>query len=197
MLHPILVAAAIIIAILQLGDIPYERYLEANGIINFLLGFSVLCLGYPMHKSIKELKGQKLSLVITTFIGSLVGVVSIWGLAYLFGCEEVIINSILTKSITSAIALPLAESIGGIQAITMLAVVIAGVGGSIVGVGFLRLIGVHDRVAMGAALGSASHAVGTARAIELGALEGAVGGVAICLMGIFTSLLIGVAELLF
>ncbi len=194
--HPILISAAVIIAILRLCDIPYARYFEANSVIHFFLGFSVLCLAYPMHQCIKELKGQKLSLTITTFIGSIVGVVSVWGLAHLFGCEDVIINSILTKSITSAIALPLAESIGGIPAITMLSVVIAGVGGSIVGVGFLRLIGVHDRVAIGAALGSASHAVGTARALELGALEGAVGGVAICLMGIFTSLIIGVAQLL-
>ncbi|MFR9623644.1 MAG: LrgB family protein, partial [Rikenellaceae bacterium] len=72
----------------------------------------------------------------------------------------------------------------------------SGVSGSIFGVGFLKLIGVTDRVAIGAALGSASHAVGTARALELGALEGAVGGVAICLMGIFTSLIIGIGSAL-
>lgn len=194
--HPILISASAIMAILSVCDIPYSRYFEANSVIHFFLGFSVLCLAYPMHQCIKELKGQKLSLTITTFVGSVVGVVSVWGLAHLFGCEEVIVNSILTKSITSAIALPLTESIGGIPAIAMLSVVIAGVGGSIFGVGFLRLIGVKDRVAVGAALGSASHAVGTARALELGALEGAVGGVAICLMGIFTSLFIGVAQLL-
>lgn len=196
LVHPILISAAFIILVLRVGEIPYARYFEANKVINFLLGFSVLCLSYPMHKCIKELKGQKISLVITTFVGSVVGVVSVWGIAYLLGCEEVIINSILTKSITSAIALNLSESIGGIPAITMLSVVCAGVSGSIFGVGFLKLIGVTDRVAIGAALGSASHAVGTARALELGALEGAVGGVAICLMGIFTSLIIGIGSAL-
>lgn len=190
LLHPIMVASLGVIYTLNLLDIDYDTYYDANEVLIFLLNLSVVCLGYLMHKHIDRIKEYRLSLMLSTFVGSVVGIVSVWALCTLFGCDDTLIRSFLPKSITSAIALNLSESIGGIPSITMLAVVCAGVSGSIMGPNILRFIGVSDPIAIGAALGSASHAVGTARALEMGAVEGAVGSAAICLMGLFTSVLI-------
>lgn len=191
---PILFSGALIIIFLSLSNIEFEHYYEANEILNFLLGVSVVCLGYLMHKNFNRIKDQKLSILISSFIGSIVGVLSVIGIAHLFGYEEIIILSLEPKSVTMPIALSISESIGGIPAITSLGVVVAGVFGNIVGVSIFKIFRITDPVARGLALGSASHAVGTARATELGALEGAVGGAAIGLMGLFTSFVIPILK---
>ncbi|MFR9611544.1 MAG: LrgB family protein [Rikenellaceae bacterium] len=187
---PIIIATSIIIFFLKATGIEYGVYYESNGIINFILGISVVCLSYLMHKNINRIKEFKLSIVVSTLIGSIVGVVSVIGLSYLFGCDHMIMVSLEPKSVTTPIALSLSHSIGGIPALTSLAVVVAGLFGNIVGVKILDICRITDPVARGLGLGSASHAVGTAKAMELGALEGAVGGAAIGLMGLFTSLVI-------
>ncbi len=187
---PIIVATLAIISFLKATGIEYGVYYEANGIINFTLGMSVVCLSYLMHKNINRIKEYKLSIVISTLIGSIVGVVSVIGLAHLFGYDRMIMVSLEPKSVTTPIALSLSNSVGGIPALTSLAVVVAGLFGNVVGVKIFDIFGITDPVARGLGLGSASHAVGTARAMELGALEGAVGGAAIGLMGLFTSFVI-------
>ncbi len=190
LLNPIIVSSAVIISILNLCDITFEQYYEANSIINFTLNLSVVALSYLMHKNIKRITEYKLSLIISTLCGSIIGVASVILLSKMFGCEDIITLSLTPKSITSAIALSLSDNIGGIPAITALAVVVTGIFGSVVGPSILRLCQIDDPVARGAAMGAASHAVGTARALEMGAIEGAVGGAAICLMGLFTSIML-------
>lgn len=187
--HPILIASLMVIGVLTLIDVDYESYNEANGVINLLLNISVICLSYLMYKNIKRINEYRLSIMLSTFMGSFLGIVSIIGLCYLFNCDEVVMLSLQPKSVTSAIAVSLSESIGGIPALSSLAVVVAGIGGSVIGPRLLQIFGITDPIAKGTALGSASHAVGTARALEMGAVEGAVGGVSICLMGLFTSIL--------
>ncbi|MFI3259896.1 MAG: LrgB family protein [Rikenellaceae bacterium] len=188
--HPILVSSLIVIGVLLLIDVDYQTYNEANEFLYTMLNISVVCLSYLMHKNLGRIKQYRLSLIVSTFIGSVVGLLSIWGLSLLFGCDEAIMLSLLPKSITSAVAVSLCDVVGGIPALTVLGVVVAGISGSIIGPRILTLCRVTDPVAVGAAMGSASHAVGTARALELGALQGAVGGAAICLMALFTSLLL-------
>lgn len=189
-LHPLLISSLIVIGVLSALDIEYKQYNEANGVLNLLLNISVVCLSYLMYKNVKRIKDYKLSLLLSTFIGSIVGVVSVIGLCYAFGCEEIIMLSMQPKSVTSAIAVSISENVGGIPALTSLAVVVTGISGSIIGPKILQLFRINDPVARGAALGSASHAIGTARALELGAVEGAIGGASICLMGLFTSIVI-------
>ncbi len=191
LLHPLLTGTALVIVALRILGVRYEEYYVANAPINFLLNLSVVCLGYLMYKNFGNIRDYKITIVISTFVGSLVGLFSIIGLAYLFGCDEVIMISMQPKSITTAIALSLSEMMGGIPALTSLSVAVAGISGSIFGPAILKLCRVDDPVARGLAMGSASHAVGTARALEvMGAVEGAVGGAAIGMMGLFTSLLL-------
>ncbi|MFI3248715.1 MAG: LrgB family protein [Rikenellaceae bacterium] len=191
---PIIVSTAAVICFLKLTGVEYSHYYASNGFINFTLSISVVCLSYLMHKNINRIKEYKLSIVVSTFVGSLVGVTSIIGLSYIFGFEEIVMISLEPKSVTTPIALSLSESMGGIPALTSLAVVVAGLFGNVVGVKVFEICRITDSVARGLGLGSASHAVGTARAIELGALEGAVGGAAIGLMGLFTSFIIPIIK---
>ncbi len=197
LLHPILIATILVIVTLSITGGEYAEYYAANSPINFLLSLSVVCLGYLMYKNFRPIRDYKITILISTFVGSLVGLLSIVGLSYLFGCDEVVMISMEPKSITTAIALSLSEGSGGIPALTSLAVVVAGISGSIVGPYLLKLFRIDDPVARGLAMGSASHAVGTARALEvMGAVEGAVGGAAIGMMGLFTSLLLPIINTL-
>lgn len=190
LLNPVLVASLVIIAFLSITKIDYQEYYRANQPINFMLGVSVVCLGYLMYENFGHIKDYKFSIIVSTLVGSIVGVMSIVGLCYLFGCDEFITRSLQPKSVTTPIALSLSSSTGGVAALTALAVSITGIFGSVVGPQILTLCGITDPIARGAALGSSAHAIGTARALELGALEGAVGGAAIGLMGLFTSFII-------
>ncbi len=197
LLHPILVSSAMVIIFLKVSGVDYALYYEANEPINFLLSASVVCLSYLMHKNFNRIKEFKFTIMLSTFVGSLVGILSIIGLSYLLGCDKIIMLSMQSKSVTTPIALSLSESIGGIPALTSLAVVVAGISGSVAGPYILRLCRITDPIAKGLAMGSASHAVGTARALEcMGAVEGAVGGAAISLMGLFTSLLLPIINAL-
>ncbi|MFI3266940.1 MAG: LrgB family protein [Rikenellaceae bacterium] len=190
LLNPVLVSSLFIIFFINIAGIEYQKYSNANQPINFMLGISVVCLGYLMNENFANIKEFKTSIILSTIAGSIVGILGVIGMTHLFGLEEFISLSLQTKSVTTPIALSLSESIGGIPALTALAVSGTGIFGSVVGPSILRLFGIRDAVATGAALGSCAHAIGTARALEIGALEGAVGGAAIGLMGLFTSFLI-------
>ncbi len=195
LLHPILLSSAMVILFLRLSGVDYLCYYEANEPINFILSVSVVCLSYLMNKNFNRIKEFKFTIMFSTFVGSLVGVLSIIALSYLFGCDELVMLSMESKSVTTPIALSLSETVGGIPALTSLAVVVAGISGSVAGPRILRLCRITDPIAKGLAMGSASHAVGTARALEcMGAVEGAVGGAAISLMGLFTSLLLPIVN---
>lgn len=194
LLNPLLVSMAVIIAFLKLADIDYKTYYEANGIINFLLGLSVVALGYLLYDNIEHIRGRERSILVSLFAGSIVGVVSVVGIALLFGVGRDIVASLQPKSVTTPIAVMLSENSGGMPALTVVGVIFAGLLGSMIGPWMLRLMKVDDPVARGLALGAASHAVGTAKAMELGAVEGAVGGAAIGIMGVMTAVVIPLVE---
>lgn len=194
LLHPMLVSMAVIITFLKLTGIEYETYYQANHIINFMLGVSVVALGYLLYEELPHIRGNEASILLAVFAGSLVGVLGVIGLALLFNTGTSVMISIEPKSVTMPIALILSEISGGVPALTSIAVLITGLIGSIVGPWFMKLIGVNDPVAQGLALGSSAHAIGTARAMEMGAIEGAVGGLAIGLMGVATTILMPIID---
>jgi len=144
-----------------------------------------------------NVKGNVLSILTAVFVGSVVGIISVVLIAKAFGADKVLMASLAPKSVTTPIAISLAEKTGGIPALTAAFVVVCGIFGGLVGPVILRKIGVKSKIAKGLAMGSASHALGTARALEMGALEGAISGLAIGIMGIMTALLIPFAEMLF
>lgn len=197
LLQPLLTAVIIIIPFLKIANIEYTTFYSSTRILNFMLGPSVVALGYVLYSQIAYLRGNVKSILVAVFTGSIVGIASVVGIAKLLGADKLLIASLAPKSVTTPIAISLAEKTGGAPALAAAFVVICGVFGGIVGPIVLRKIGIKSKIAQGLAMGSASHALGTARALEMGALEGAISGLAIGIMGIMTALLIPFAERLF
>ncbi len=194
LLHPILVSMAVLIAFVRLTGIEYDHYMRQTQPIDFLLGLSVVALGYVLHDQIHNIRGNVVSIVVSILVGSAVGIVSVVLIARWMGAEPAVVASLEPKSVTTAIALSLSEASGGIPALTSVVVIAVGVFGGIVGPWVLRKVGVESRIARGLAMGAAAHAMGTARAMELGAVEGAISGLAIGLMGVATAVLVPLLE---
>jgi predicted murein hydrolase (TIGR00659 family) len=194
LLHPVLLTAVAVIAFLKFAGIEYSHYKEAVGLLDFALGMSVVALGYLMYEQVERLKRATIPVIGATIAGCFVGIGLVVGIAMLFGVERDIITSIAPKSVTVPIAIAISEPRGGMVAVTSVVVFCTGVLGSICGAKLLSLCGVKDPMARGFALGAASHGIGTARAIELGAVEGAMSGLAMALTGFGTALLLPLVE---
>ena len=192
--HPLLVAMVLIIALLSLLDIDYDTFCAGSSFISFLLGPSVVALGYALYEQIEQIRGKEIPVLTAVFAGGIVGIVSVIAICRIMGVDEAITSSLQPKSVTIPIAISLSKHSGGIPALTTVVVFFCGVLGSIIGPWLLNKCRIKNPIARGLALGSASHGLGTARAIELGALEGAISGLAIGLTGIVTSLLIPLFE---
>ena len=190
LLHPILVSVAVLIAFVKLTGMPYEHYMRQTQIIDFLLGLSVVALGYVLHDQIYNIRGNVISIVIAIVTGSAVGILSVALIARAMGAEQAVIASLEPKSVTTAIALNVSAQSGGIPALTAVVVILVGIFGGVAGPFILKKIGVESKIAKGLAMGAAAHAMGTARAMQLGAVEGAISGLAIGLMGIATAILV-------
>ncbi len=194
LLHPTLLTAAAVIAFLSLLDIDYATYRESTKIIDFALGLAVVALGYLMYEQSERITRRELPVFAATLAGTIVGVLSVVLIAKAFGTERDIITSIAPKSVTVPIAIAVAEPRGGLVAVTSVVVFCTGILGSIFGPAVLSLFGVKDPMAKGFALGAASHGIGTARAIEIGAAEGAMAGLAMALTGVATAVLFPIVE---
>ena len=190
LLNPVLITILVLIGLLVILDVPYATFKKSSQMINFLLGPSVVALGYILHKQIHYLKGNVVSVLTSITVGAVVGIASILLIGKLFGADQTLIASLAPKSVTTPIAMALSESNGGIPALTAVVVVVAGVMGSIIAPPIMKWLGIKSPIAKGIALGASSHGVGTATAIQMGAIEGALSGLAIGIMGTITSLLL-------
>lgn len=195
LLNPLLVAIFFLAVLTNVLGVTYESFQRGSRIINFLLGPSVVALGYLLWEQVEHLKANVVSILTSVFFGSLVGIVSVMLIARMFGADRVLIASLEPKSITTPIAMSVAEKIGGIPSLTAVVVVAVGIFGGIVGPFILNKLGIESKIAKGLALGSAAHGLGTAKALELGTVEGAISGLAIGVMGIMTAILVPIVEL--
>lgn len=192
--HPVAVGLVLVISCLLLLDIDYATFKQGAAFLDFLLGPTVVALGYLLYEQMAHLRGRETVILAATLIGGLVGITSVIALGCLFGLDQALILSLQPKSATMPIALPLSEQSGGVPSITAIVVFLTGITGSMVGPWLMKKCHITNPIARGLALGSASHGIGTSRAVELGALEGAVSGLAIGLTGVTLSLLIPLFE---
>lgn len=197
LLHPLITSASAIIALLYLLDIPYSRYQESTYMIDFLLGPSVVALGYALHRQSSHMRANMVTIFTSMTLGCVVGMGSVIGILMLFGAPHEVIASLMPKSVTTPIAIEISKNAGGIQALTAVIVVLTGILGSVLGPYTLKILGINSKIAQGLALGAAAHGAGTGRALELGAIQGAMAGLAIGLMGLLTALLAPFFTLLF
>lgn len=191
-LHPLLTSIFVIIVILEFLDIEYASFQQGSHLIHFMLGPSVVALGYVLFEQMKYLKGNVVSILTSVFVGAIVGIISVIVIGKLMGADQSLIATLQPKSVTTPIAMGISEKNGGIPSLTAVIVVAVGIFGSIVGPAVMKVLGIESRIAKGLALGASSHGVGTAAAIQRGAVEGALSGLAIGLMGIMTAILVPV-----
>lgn len=188
--HPLIIAIAIIICYIKVVHMPIDQFMNKSQFVNYMLAPSVVAIGYLLHQQSEYLKGNVFSILTSVFIGSVVGIISVITLAKLTGASDALIATLEPKSVTTAIAMVVAQQSGGIPSLTAVVVLFCGILGSILGPFVLKLMGIKSSIAKGLALGASAHSVGTAKAMEMGMIEGAISGLAIGLMGVMTALLI-------
>lgn len=191
-LHPVVISIIIIIAFLKITNVSYQTFAKGSDFINFLLGPTVVALGYLLYEQLNMLRQNTISILTAIFVGSIVGISSVIVLAQLAGADQMLIYSLEPKSVTTPIAISISEQSGGNVSLTAIIVVVCGIYGSIIGPPVMKFLKIDSSVAKGLALGASSHGIGTARAMEMGVTEGAISGLAIGLMGVMTALLIPV-----
>ena len=174
LLHPLITSIFVIIVVLKTMDIEYESFQKGSHLIHFLLGPSVVALGYVLYEQIQYLKGNVISILTSVFVGAIVGIVSVIAIGELMGADAALVATLEPKSVTTPIAMGIAEKSGGIPSLTAVIVVAVGIFGSIVGPFVMKVLGIESRIAKGLALGASSHGVGTSVAIQIGAVEGAL-----------------------
>ena len=197
LLHPFLISIPVIVTVLTVLDIPCKTYVESNKLIDFLLGPCVVSLGLLLYDNRHIVVKNFVGIVTSVLVGSLVGVASVFLLVKAFDLDDIFLLSLEPKSVTTPIAMGISESIGGNVSLTAVSVILCGFVGAVFGPLCIRVAKIKSPVSKGLSMGCASHGLGTARAIEMGAVEGAVSGLAIALMGLATAILIPLFNLLF
>ena len=185
-LNPLLVAIILVIAFLKATGITYTDYNEGASYISYFLTPATVCLAIPLYKQLELLK-KNLTAVATAITAGVIGsVVSVYVMSMIFRLEHVHYVSLLPKSITTAIGMGISEELGGIVTITVAAIIITGIIGNMFGDVICRLCGIRHPIATGLAIGTASHAMGTAKAMEIGEIEGAMSSLSIAVSGLMT-----------
>lgn len=186
--NPLLVSAVLIIAFLSIAKIDYQTFNNGAKYISYLLTPATVALAIPLYKQFQLLKKNAAALLIGIASGVLSSFVSIGTMAMLFGFSHEEYVTFLPKSITTAIGMGVSEELGGYVSISAASIIITGILGNMIAELVFQLFRIHEPIAKGIALGTASHAIGTAKAMELGETEGAMSSLAIILSGILTVL---------
>lgn len=185
-LNPILVAVALVIAALKLLRVGYPDYYEGAKYISYLLTPATVCLAIPLYKQLKLLLQNLAAVVLAITAGVIASALSIFVLCLAFRMEHVYYATLLPKSITTAIGMGVSEEAGGIVTITVVCIIITGILGNIIGERMFLLLHLKSPVSRGLALGTSAHAVGTAKALELGEIEGAMSSLSVAVAGLMT-----------
>lgn len=190
LLNPVLVSVVAISGVLVGTRTPYTQYAQATHILHFMLGPATVALAIPLYRRIHRLKQMAGPILGGLIVGSVTAILSAVGLAALLGASPLTLRSLAPKSVTTAIAMGIAEKIEGLPSLTAVLVILTGIWGAVTGSGLLDGLGVHDPAVRGFAIGVASHGIGTARAFEMDEESGAFSGLGMSLNGILTAILV-------
>ena len=184
--NPLLIAIAVTILVLVVLDIDYDTYYEGAKYLSYLLTPATVALAVPLYEQFALLKRHKAAVLLGIGAGVLASAGTILLFSLLLGLEHTPYVTMLPKSITTAIGMGIAEELGGHVPVTVALIVITGVQGHIMAEAVCRLFGITEPVARGIAVGTASHAIGTSKAMEMGEIEGAMSSLSIVVAGILT-----------
>ncbi|MDW0116150.1 LrgB family protein [Sporosarcina thermotolerans] len=188
-LIPVLTATTMIIIVLSLIQIPYDKYMVGGQWISSLLGPSVVALAYPLYKQRLFLRDHLLPIIGGVLVGVSSGMVSVVLIAKLFGLNQNLSLSLIPKSLTTPVAIEVAKGLNGNPSLAIVGVMIAGVFGAIIAPTIFKLLRIHSPLGRGIALGSASHAIGTSKAAEYGELAFSMSSITMALCAIIGSVL--------
>ena len=190
LLNPVLTAVLVLVLLLKLSGTSYQTYFRGAQFIHFLLGPATVALAIPLYREIAVIRKTFVPIVVSLFAGSLAAILSAVGIARLLGGERVLLLTLSPKSVTTPIAMGISEQIGGLPALTAVAVVLTGITGVMIGDLVLNRMKIHDETARGMAFGIASHGIGTAHAMHKSRVTGAFSALAMALNGLLTALLL-------
>ena len=197
LLNPLLIALFLIIGFLKAFNIDFETFNNGAQFINMFLGPATVVLAVPLYKQFNLLKENFVPILVGITIGSFIGILSIISLSIFIGLDEIITISLIPKSVTTPIGLEISKQLGGLTPITILSIVISGITGAVIAPTMCKIFKITNPVAIGIGIGTASHAVGTSRALEIGETEGAMSSLSIGVAGIITVFLAPICYNLF
>ena len=185
-MNPLLISSAIIIAVLVLAGVDYESYNEGARFLSYMLTPTTVCLAIPLYEKLALLKRDFKAIILGIISGVITSGLCVFAMAVIFGFNHELYVTLLPKSITTAIGVGISEELGGIVAVTASVIAITGIFGNVTAEFVLKLFRITEPVAKGIAIGSASHAMGTAKAMEIGETEGAMSSLSIAVSGVCT-----------
>lgn len=188
-LNALLVASATVILILVMSGIPYSAYRAANAPLDALLVPATVCLAVPLYEKRRLLYENLFAILASVAFGVIVSMGSVLLMAKTLDLPAAHTATLLPKSVTTAIGMDVAAVLGGIPSLAAAVIVLTGIIGNVLADGTCRLLKITDPVAKGIAIGTSAHAIGTARALEMGETEGAMSSLALGMAGILTALL--------
>lgn len=186
LLNPLLISVAVTILILVAFHINYATYYEGAKYLSYLLTPATVCLAIPMYEQLQLLKKNMKAVMAGIVSGVLMSLGCIFIMAVIFKLNHQTYVTLLPKSITTAIGMGVSEELGGYVTITVAVIVITGILGNIIGEAVCKIFRIEEPIAKGVALGTASHAIGTARAMEMGQIEGAMSSLSVAVAGLLT-----------
>ena len=188
-LNPILLTIAVLIILLKATGVTYETYEEGGRYIDFWLKPAIVALGVPLYQHLKQIRRQMLPILMSQLVGCLLGLLSVIAIAAAMGASRDVVVSLAPKSVTTPIAMEVCKTAGGIPSLTAAIVVCVGLFGAVFGFKILEVWHIHNPFSQGISMGTASHAVGTSRAMEKGETYGAYSSLGLILTGVLTAIL--------
>ena len=185
--NPLLIAIVLTLGAVALLKVDYESYYNGAKYLSYLLTPATVSLAVPLYEQMALLKRNIRALAAGILSGILASLASVLILSKLFQLSHAQYVTLLPKSITTAIGIGVSEALGGTVSITVAVIIVTGILGNVLAEGIFKLFGIRERVAKGLALGTAAHAIGTARAMEIGEVEGAMSSLAITVCGLLTA----------
>jgi predicted murein hydrolase (TIGR00659 family) len=190
--NPVAIAVAILVLLLTLTGTPYQTYFDGAQFVHFLLGPATVALAIPLYQQFDKFRRNWLAFLAGAVLGSAAAIATAMGIAWVVGASRVTILSLAPKSVTTPIAMGIAEKTGGLPTLTAVLVIATGILGATLARGILNLMNITDHSIRGFALGVTAHGIGTARAFQVSEEAGAFSGLAMGLSGVLTALLLPV-----
>ncbi|SEP69347.1 TIGR00659 family protein [Faunimonas pinastri] len=194
---PVVIAVALVILLLEATGTDYETYFKGAQFVNFLLGPATVALGVPLWRNLRTVRSVLVPLGCALVAGGITAMVSAVGIAWLFGSPPEILATVAPKSVTTPIAMAIAETLGGIPSLAAILVLVTGIFGSIIVTPLMNLLRVSDPAARGFAAGLAAHGFGTARAFQVNEIAGTFAGIGMGLNGAFTAIVLSLLSAFF